>query len=667
MNHVEALPSSVAEEAFQEVRTSVRQSNVALVAAARKRLVHDRDDFAARRVLAADSFRRGDLDRGRGHLSRVLDRKPSCSLSNRMAGYAYLCERNWTAAEQHFRVANKAAPSDADTWTRLGEICMSRGDEDRAVQYFERGQLLACGNSECAVALARLYLRRGQVDQAISCVRSALRQNQRCPDLHEVVAKALLCRSARLRRCGNVVGRERALKAALHHWQVVVSVRPTSAGYLRLASVHLRRTDYAAAKLAADRAAVLNPGDPEVIALQASLNADDGNLGLASEQFREAFANERILPSAHMRYSRIKRFQPGSESETYIARLRRTLQRHSLKKPGRVSLLFALGKVFDDLGRYTEAWDCYEEANRLKAGHGKFVPPAQQDGGESKERCESDIRRERPQWRLHQSVRDRCQLFDSSYFETRQGGGHQSELPIFIVGMPRSGTTMTHQILASHGEVAGAGELQHVSEIRQQLACSLGIPASERTDSRILSDANAAQLNQMANTYLAFLEPHRSQHSRVADKMPTNFMYLGLIATLFPRATIVHCRRDPMDVIASCFSQNLAFPFCDLDAVAQYYLAYRKLMKHWEKTLPIKIHHVNYEEMVRRPEEQTRSLLDHCGLGFESNCLQFHRDKNAVRTPSKWQVRQPMYTSSVGKWKRFEAQLARIKDVIDDA
>jgi hypothetical protein len=147
--------------------------------------------------------------------------------------------------------------------------------------------------------------------------------------------------------------------------------------------------------------------------------------------------------------------------------------------------------------------------------------------------------------------------------------------------------------------------------------------------------------------------------------MPTNFLHLGLIALLFPNATIIHCRRNPMDVLVSCYCQNLSAPFCDLDALVSYHREYRRLMAHWQDALPLKIHTVDYESLVTQPEPNARSMIQHCGLTWDQQCLEFHANRRAVHTPSKWQVRQPMYRSSIDRWKRFSPHLDRFWHQID--
>ncbi|MEL6110957.1 MAG: sulfotransferase, partial [Planctomycetota bacterium] len=274
------------------------------------------------------------------------------------------------------------------------------------------------------------------------------------------------------------------------------------------------------------------------------------------------------------------------------------------------------------------------------------------------------------------NARESEELFSQEWFHRRRSVGSEDATPILIVGMPRSGTTLCEQILSSHSMVAGAGELNDWNRIRHEISRDHGISdqdarPSETSDStrgalaRGLLKTTAADLQRHVMEYLERLNQVRTTERHVTDKMPTNFMLLGLVATLFPNATIVHCRRNPMDVLASCYCQNLSAPFCDLGQLVQYHRLYRRMMRHWERVLPMRIHTVDYESMVGNPEAETRSLLAHCGLGWEGACLEFQSNARVVQTPSKWQVRQPMYRSSVEKWRRFEKQLAPIAATIE--
>jgi hypothetical protein len=217
--------------------------------------------------------------------------------------------------------------------------------------------------------------------------------------------------------------------------------------------------------------------------------------------------------------------------------------------------------------------------------------------------------------------------------------------------------------------VAGGGELTQLGQIRQQCGRQFPevfghAPQAESLRRGLTAPAERAELRSLAQDYLRTLEAFRCRESHVTDKMPTNFVHLGLVALLFPNATVIHCRRNPMDVMVSCFCQNLRPPFCDWERLVHYHRHYRRQMRYWQRALPLHLHTVDYETLVAEPQTEARRLVEHCGLPWDDRCLAFHRHHRAVHTPSKWQVRQPLYRSSVGKWRRFQPQLAAVAEQV---
>jgi tetratricopeptide (TPR) repeat protein len=238
----------------------------------------------------------------------------------------------------------------------------------------------------------------------------------------------------------------------------------------------------------------------------------------------------------------------------------------------------------------------------------------------------------------------------------------QSARPIFIVGMPRSGTTLAEQILASHPAVAAGGELSTVAVLAHEIGRA-GEPYPAGA-----SRLDAASVAALGRRYLERLDAVSRDAAHVTDKMPFNFMHLGLIAGLFPRARIIHCRRDPLDTCLSCyftsFSESLSFA-SDLRALGSYYLAYRRMMARWRAVLPpASLLEVDYERLVDHSEAVVREMLAHCGLPWEPACLEFHRTERGIRTPSRWQVRQPIYPHAVGRWRHYEAQLQPLREAL---
>ncbi len=331
-----------------------------------------------------------------------------------------------------------------------------------------------------------------------------------------------------------------------------------------------------------------------------------------------------------------------SAEDKEIATIAAALDKPGLTNQGRAAIHDSLGKVYSDLECYDDAFEHYKEAKRI-GGAGYSV---------------EDYRAY-----IDKSIAQ----FSDEYFAARTDFGDTSNRPVFVVGMPRSGTTLTEQILASHPDVVGAGELVEIDEALLRVTNS----ASRETDEYFenFSTLTKEQVVQETASYLSVLKKHSLSSLRVVDKMPHNFQALGLIALMFPNAQVIHCRRDPMDTCVSCFTHhfNDAHGYArDLNTLGLYYREYDRLLRHWSDTLNLKIFDLHYENMIADQEGMSRALIDFIGLEWDDACLMFHETKRSVRTLSRWQVRQPIYTTSVKRWKRYEAHLGPLKNALGD-
>ena len=251
--------------------------------------------------------------------------------------------------------------------------------------------------------------------------------------------------------------------------------------------------------------------------------------------------------------------------------------------------------------------------------------------------------------------------FDAGFFARVAGSGHGSRRPVFVFGLPRSGTTLIEQMLASHSRLHGAGELRLA---RQTFEAIPGVRGPDRAADRVHPPPRRPgpphawpSSTSSGSRALAGDRP-----DRVADKMPDNYMYLGLMAAVFPDATFIHCRRDLRDIAVSCWMTDFrSIRWAnDLEHIASRFQQYRRLMDHWQAVLPAPIHHVDYEETVEDLEAVARRLIAACGLDWEPACLEFHRNERPIRTASVTQVRQPVYKRSVARWKNYEASLGEM-------
>jgi len=319
-----------------------------------------------------------------------------------------------------------------------------------------------------------------------------------------------------------------------------------------------------------------------------------------------------------------------------IEAVQQLLARPDLPAADRCRLHFALARVLDKAGAYDEAFSHCRRGNEL-------VKEIERSRGRVFDR--DDLRRH---------IDRLINTCTPAYFARTTSFGCNSEAPIFVVGMPRSGTTLAEQILASHPLVYGAGELADISKIATETL--VGYP-------ECLTNLDAVAARSLADEHVQRLRRYAGQEAapiRVVDKYPGNFIHLGLITTLFPSARIIHCRREPIDTCFSCYFQHFLEPHLfalDLRHVAQYYREYERLMAHWRAVLPVPIFELTYEELTADQEAVSRRLLAFCGLDWDDRCLRFHETHRAVLSASTLQVRRPMYRSSVGRWRFYEAHL----------
>jgi hypothetical protein len=249
--------------------------------------------------------------------------------------------------------------------------------------------------------------------------------------------------------------------------------------------------------------------------------------------------------------------------------------------------------------------------------------------------------------------------FDKAYFEKRWKSENGSKKPVFVFGMPRSGTTLVEQILASHSEICGAGELDEISKLVNTMVGGI-YPAG-------IHSIDHVKATQLVDAHLNLLDNLAGGKQRVVDKTPFNFLYLGLISQMFPGASFVHCTRDLRDTAISCYFQNFVSSHAwttDLRSIGRYISTYKRIMSHWEDVLPLSITEVAYESLVSDQEAQSRRLIEAVDLPWDACCLNFHTSKRPVKTASSWQVRQPIHSKAVERWRRYEAYLQPVIEEI---
>lgn len=362
--------------------------------------------------------------------------------------------------------------------------------------------------------------------------------------------------------------------------------------------------------------------------LLANILKAQGKLDEAQVLYEQIIRRRPDYTQAHFSYSSIRKY--SDPSDPHIEQMLNLYQEGELNSENRIHLDFALAKAYEDIGDYERAFAHLESGNKLRT-----------------EQFDYDIESDRA---LIQSI---IQVFTKGVLSDDVPNAEKSDRPIFIVGMPRSGTSLVEKILASHSQVYGAGELDYMFALGT--SHFLG-PKNDFIFQSLSSDEQNV-FAEIGRAYLEKIKLLDSVAAHVTDKMPFNFMMIGIIRLALPNAKIIHCVRDARDTCLSIFKQNFTtgnYRFAyDLRSVAQFHNLYVELMSHWKQVAGDSIYDISYEALTQNPEEEIRKLLAGCNLEFEERCLHFQKTKATVRTASAFQVRQPMYRSSVGLWENY--------------
>jgi predicted Zn-dependent protease len=368
-----------------------------------------------------------------------------------------------------------------------------------------------------------------------------------------------------------------------------------------------------------------------------------GRVPEAIESYRAASAARPNFGDAYWSLANLKLYRFGDDE---IARMRAEEAAPTTGLADRYHLCFALGKAFEDHGETAESWRYYKRGNALKRSESRYRPEV-----------------------LETNTRLQTEVCTKPFFEARKGWGDARRDPIFILGLPRSGSTLLEQILASHSQVEGTQELSDI----QRLVLELQGHDPDLENPRYpaaLADLTRADFARLGERYLADTAVYRTGRPVFIDKMPNNFRHIGLIHLMLPNARIIDARREPM---ACCFSnlkqlfaqgQEFTYSFED---IARYYRTYLELMAHWDAVLPGRVLRVLHEDVVDDLDGSVRRILDHCGLPFEAACVEFHKTARSVRTPSSEQVRQPIFRDGLDQWRQFEPWLSPLKTALGDA
>lgn len=601
------------------------------------------------------------MDEAKAHGERATSLDPNMAMAHSNLGIVHYDRKEYEAAAQCQQRALQLAPSFAPALNNLGNIYREQGDKEKAMALYRQAHEADAHYLEPISNLGALLLEEDEIDKAEKMLQQALRLAPNYPEAICNLGGVMLAREqndaalAQYQRALQLrpvyveaqMGLSKALQALEQLPQAESSARraaeitPDNAkAHALLASVLNDLLDGKSAQSEYEKALSLDAKCEEALLGLGDLHMQNGKMELAESFFRKSLSLKPDSFAARIHLVQVRKVKASDENFESLRTEATQLPTFSENK--QLSLHFALGKGYDDLGEYDKAFPHFLAGCKQKRS--KFDYDAEA---------------------MTQQFQEIATIFNKPYLESLRSSGDTSTLPIFVLGMPRSGTTLTEQIIASHPDVFGAGELPDLLRIAHRKTA----PELDRFPDN-LQALNGEYLSAWGTEYIAELRKHDANAKHITDKMPANFFMVGLIHVMLPNAKIIHVNRNPVDTCVSCFThlfkQKQEHTY-DLAELGRYYRDYGRLMQHWRNVLPANAFlDVQYEDVVANKEKETRRLLSFCDLEWDPACLDFHKTERTVRTASVTQVRQPIYASSVDRWRKYEKHLALLLEALEE-
>jgi len=608
-------------------------------------------------ILAAASRAQGDAAQAREILERLVKALPQSADARYELGLALSDLGENRSAIEILTQATRINPKHAHAWRALGDERTLVGDAGGADEAYARHieasandpKLLEAAAALCENRLAvaermlRGFLKIHPTDvSAIRMLGEIASRLRRYDDAEKLFGRALElapgfdaarnCYAAILYRNGKPQG-------AIEQADILLKRSPRNPGYLAVKAASLSLVgEYEQSVAIFEQLLKTHPDHPKAWMSFGHVLKTTGRRAESIAAYRKSIAQLPSLGEAYWSLANLKTFRFTSED---IAAMRAQLARTDIDDEDRFHLDFALGKALEDAGDYQASFEHYTSANALR-------------------------RKSQPYFRDHtESFSRRLKsVYTREFIAAHARVGLSAPDPIFIVGLPRSGSTLVEQILSSHSQVEGTMELHDIGQMTRELG-KWARKSDDDSYPEIVTELPPDRFKALGEEYLARTRIHRKLgRPFFIDKMPNNFLHAGFIHLILPNAKIIDTRRHPLGCAFSCFKQHFArgqaFSY-GLEDAGHYYAEYVSLMAHYDAVMPGRIHRVIYEEMVADPETQVRSLLEYCGLAFEESCLRFYENDRAVRTASSEQVRQPIYRDATDHWQNFEPWLDPLK------
>lgn len=594
-------------------------------------------------------------------LAELEKRNPGFSRLYQEQGHCYVALRDAPKAIEAYQKAVHRNPALPAAWSRLVTLYRMTGDEASARTAQQHVDITS--KMHPAIITATGLLSDGDVSQAEKIIRPYLLQNPQDVEAMRILARIALefdvlhdadflleavielapdYRAARYDYARALLRRHRH-QVALEQLDILLKEEPENRMYkTTYATTWVGLGDHEKAlKLYQE----LLVGAPNTADLHLSIAHTLKTLGRTDEsieEYRRAADARPHFGDAFWSLANLKTYRFTSEE---IDRMIASEANPDIDLLDRYHMCFALGKALEDRGDYARSFEYYERGNALKKSDSPFMPEL-----------------------VEKNTAEQKQVCTPEFFSARQGWGCPDPAPIFVVGLPRSGSTLLEQILASHSQVEGTMELSDIATAVVDLE-GHNRDADNRRYPRVLPELSAGDCQRIGEKYINDTRVYRTDRPYFIDKMPNNFRHIGLIHLILPNAKIIDARREPMACCFSNFKQLFAagqeFTY-SIEDISRYYRTYVELMEHWDAVLPGRVLRIQHEEVVDDLESNVRRILDYCGLPFEDACLEFHKTKRSVRTASSEQVRRPIFRDGLDQWRHFEPWLGPLKTALGD-